>query len=275
MPAFLIPAIAFAIGAGSAYLKQRAANKSAEEQANLYNEWLANRQNGVNDIIEKLTAGGFDPFGAQTTTSTGSESSTSSTTQRQSSRPTITPEYAALESTFRNILQNRLSNPSSLPAGYAENAVRAIQASAAPGRQAIQNLAAQRGLNANTLAIGSPVERQAAGQIADIQTQIPLLNRSLQNEDLGMASGAISNFGRGTDSFGRSVTNSSGARVGSMTSPPNIGTLANLLLPPSPTATAATGSTAGAVGGDLASALLALWTSGALDKTGYGRPTGA
>lgn len=275
---FLIPAIAMAVGAASNWLKNRAQGKAQEEQAQLYNEWLKNRESGVNDIIEKLTASGNDPFASQKSTQEGTQSSTTTTSQRTS--PFITPEYKKLEGQFRGILQNRLAGGSSLPAGYLGSAARGINDSFQGARVAAQNLAARRGLSGEqALSIAEPTEIARAGKIADVANQIPLLERQLQNEDINLASNLTGQFGRGQDMRGTSTTNS--AFSSTALTPPNITALANLLLPPSPNAGKETGiSQAGGVGGDIATSLLSLWNQGAFKPKPvgvtydiYGNPT--
>ncbi len=262
--AFLIPAIAMAVGAASNWLKNRAQGKAQAEQQTLYNEWLKNRETGVNDLIDKVTAAGYDPFGAQRTTSEG----TSTTTTSQRTSPFITKQYKDLEGLFRGILTGRLRGGSALPEGYVGAAARGTNEAYQGARVAAQNLAARRGLSGEqALSIGEPIEIARAGKIADVANQIPLLERQLQTEDINLAANLASQFGKGTSMTG--TTTGTESRV--MTAPPNLGMLAQLLLPPSPQAGKETGiSQAGGVGGDLSSALLSLWGAGAFGKDGGG-----
>jgi len=268
LPPLVIPAIAMAVGAASSYLKNKAAGKSAKEQQALYNEWLKNRETGVNEIIEKATAQGFNPFGPQVTTQAGT--STSSTSQYTA--PKITPQYKELEGLFRNLVTQSLKGGSALPEGYLGSATRGINQAFQGGQVAAQNLAARRGLSGEqALSIGEPFEAARAGKIADVANQIPLLERQLRNEDIARAAGLTEQFGKGTSTTGTTT----GATSGTFTAPPNLGLLAQLLLPPSPTAGKETGiSTAGGVGGDLASMLMSLWASKGTGSAGGGSTGG-
>lgn len=276
MPAFLIPAIIGAVGAGASFLRQRAANKSVEEQQRLYNQWLKERQKGAQDIVTRLQESGFDPFGAQTTRQAGtsfSATDTDSTTVSRE-RPQITPEYQAMESLWRGILQERLARPSSLPIGTIERAVSGINLAAAPGIQRSRNLAASRGVPVDTLLLGSPVESARIGKIQDLIANIPLKERELQNEDVSLASRLAQVFGLGREGTsttrGRSTTR--GTTSGTVSSPPNITALANLLLPPGPQQGGGSGQSAGAgLLGDAASLAASLYSMG-LFGGGRSRP---
>ncbi len=266
--AFLIPAIAMAVGAASNWLKNRAQGRAQEEQQQLYDKWLKDRETGVNDIIEKVTAAGYDPFGAQKTTSEGTSTSTTTTAQKTS--PFITKQYKELEGLFRGILTGRLRGGSALPEGYVGAAARGTNEAYQGARVAAQNLAARRGLSGEqAVSVAEPIEIARAGKIADVANQIPLLERELQTGDINLAASLANQFGKGTSMTGTSTTLGADSRT--MTAPPNLGMLAQLLLPPSPQAGKETGiSQAGGVGGDLSSALLSLWGAGAFGKGGGG-----
>jgi hypothetical protein len=284
---FLIPAIIGAVGLGADVLKSRAANKSVSEQQALYNAWLKERSAGVNSLVSNLAANGTNIYGPQTATQTGTTASagSSNTTQNQTqsqtsssaTAPTISPEFTGLVGSARQLLEGRLAAPTSLPAGYVERAAAGIQAAAEPARQTMRNIAARRGVSADVLSLGSPVERQVAGQLADLTAATPLKARELRNEDLNMAANLASTFGKGSattgsatgTTTGSSATRSSseGTTASSAMTPPNLSELAALLLPPGPQAGTQTGiSTAGAGLAGLGSALTALLGMGAFGK---------
>lgn len=231
-----------AIGAGLGFLNPIAGNifgqtsqadaqaRAAQDRARLYNEYLSKRDTASGDIIGQLTAGGYSPYGPQTTTNTSSGYSSST------SDPHITAEYQPLESSLRGIVQGRLNSPSSLPAGYAENAVRSINDSYAGANQAAINAAGRKGLSGQqTYALASPTQTARAGQIADLRGNIPLLERQMQNQDLSLAQALTQAFGRGE------TTNTRYGQTGSTTAPPNIQNLMALLLGPGPNASMQTG----------------------------------
>lgn len=271
---FLIPLILAAVGAGSSYLKNRAAGKAAEEQQMLYNQWLQNRQNGVNDLIEQLSGNGFNPFGAQTTTSSGTSLSNSvqNLLSQTSTKPVVTPEYKELEGKFKGVVDSRLNRPTALPPGYIERQVAGINQAFAGTDAAVRNAAARKGLSgAQTFGIAQPGQTARAGKIADFLSTVPLTERDLQNQDVAMAEDLTRTFGLGSESTTKSTgkTTTAGTTNNTLTAPPNLGALASLVLPPGPFAGNQTGvSTIGQTGTDLAGLLALLWSNGA-----FGGPT--
>jgi hypothetical protein len=278
MPAFLIPLIIAAVGAGAAYLKQRAANKSVEEQHALYNQWLIDRQKGTSALIDKLTGAGFDPFGAQISTNTGKSLSNSVTNMLTQSKttPFVTPEYKQLEGQAKGILESRLARPDALPPGYIERSVAGINQAHAGADAAARNMAARKGLSGEqALALSMPANSSRAGHIGDFLATVPLKERELQDRDVAMAADLTRVFGLGSDSVSKTTGNTStvGSSSNTLSTPPNLGALANLLLPPGPNAGQQTGmSTVGQVGGDLASIMAWLWSTGAFNKGGGRAP---
>lgn len=276
--AFLIPLIIAAVGAGASYLKSRAAGKSVQEQNQLYNDWLRNRANGVNDLIEKITQGGSSPFGPQTSTSnTRSLSSTIQNMLTQSSqKPVVTPQYQGLEASLRNIAEGRLRAPTALPPGYTSSQIRNINQTFQGATQAAKNAAARSGGLSGDAALGlaMPIESARAGKIADFLSTVPLTERDLRTQDINQAAELARTFGLGTEGTSRTsgTSSTSGSSSTSMTTPPNIGALANLILPQAPFAPTSTGmSPTGQVGGDLATILAWLWQQGAFGQ----RPPGS
>ena len=270
MPVWLIPAIISAVGIGADILKQKAAGKPQEDQARLYNEWLASRQTGVDDILKKLGENGYNPFGPQTTTSnsSGRSSSTSvtnsSSSTKSSQKPVVTAEYKKLEGMFRGLLEGRLARPSALPSGYAERGVRTVNDTYRGSTAAARNMAARRGLSGEaTFGLAMPSETARAGKIADFLVDVPLKERALQTEDIQLAAQLAQIFGLGSEMMsnttGTSTTKSSGtsSMSGSNTSPPNLGALANFLLPPGPQQSGQSGQSALGTGAAGISQLLA------------------
>lgn len=276
-----------AVGGGViSWLKGKKQNDAEKAARQMYNQWLQDRSQSAQQIVDNLAANGIDVFGPQTTTSQGSTSGTSaqqfqSTSQtQQSTRPTITPEYAAIEQALRGILQQRLEQPTSLPQGYETGGIRRINDAFEAQLQQERNRLASRNIPAGSV-LGSPVERSRASQVADFRINLPLLERQLRNEDINMAGNATAQFGRGQFTEGR--TNTRGSQTGQTTSntfgtvtqPPNLSALANLLLPPAPNASMNTGfSPTLNAGGDLLSALAMLYggrqgTPGVASGDGY------
>ena len=242
---FLLPAIGLAAGAYGAYKQSKAQSDQAKAQADLYNSWLRNYQNTGRGLFDQAQQAGWNPFGPQVSTSQNQGTTSMSGWTSFSNRPVITGEYAPLDQLMRSIMTGRLAGGSSLPAGYAENAIRGINESFEGTDQAARNLAARRGLSGEqTYAIASPNQRARAGAIANLRGSLPLLERELQNQDIGITSGLQSAFGTGQQ--GRSQTSQMGTstNMGQATSPFTAGDLSaimNVLMPPGPQQTPQTG----------------------------------
>lgn len=229
----------------------KSANDAAAANAKAYNDWLGGRAGNVNDIISKLKANGIDIFGPQTTTqqgtSAGTQNSSTAYNQNSSSRPVITSEYQPLEGDYRNILQQRLENPTAVGLPEQLNAAMAINRGSAGAAQAVKNAAARYGKSAAQVGAGlTPIEVARNQQISQyLGTTVPELNRSRQNEDLSMAQGAINAFGKGEDTSTSGVSRTSGTTtntsMGSTTGAPDYNSLLNFLTAPGPQATGKTG----------------------------------
>lgn len=283
MPAWLIPAIISAVGIGADLLRSRAQGQSAQEQQRLYNQWLAQRSAGVQDILAQVTAGGNNPFGSQVTnqssSSTSRTNSATNSTTRQSTRPVVTDEYAKMEGMFRGLLEGRLAKPSTLPAGYAERGVKDINATYAGTAQAARNVAARKGLSAEaTFGLATPGESSRADKVSDFLVSVPERERALQTQDIELASRIAQVFGLGQDSISNTqstgTSSTAGTSAGMMSAPPNLGALAGLLLPPSPysgptTAGRGTDAAGGAMGG-ISQLLAWLYNQGMLGNGGGG-----
>jgi hypothetical protein len=274
---FIIPAIAVLVGAGSSYLKSKAAGKSVEEQNALYNQWLLDRQKGVTGLIDKLSGAGFNPFGPQVSTSSGKSLSTSvqNLLTQSSTKPVITPDYKKLEGQTKGVLESRLARPDALPPGYIERSVADINKAHAGGAAAARNAAARKGLSGEqAFALAAPMESARAGNIGDFLATVPLKERELQNQDVELAADLTRSFGLGSESTSRTsgTTTTAGSNSSTLTSPPNIGALAGLLLPPPPGPGSQTGmSNVGEGGGEFAKFLAWLYMQGAF---GGNKPQG-
>lgn len=242
---FLLPAIGLGLGAYGAYKQSKAQSDATKAQADLYNNWLRQYQNTGRDLYGQAQAAGWNPFGPQvsTTQSTGTSSTSGGGSFRNA--PFITQQYAPLDQLMRGIMTNRLSSGSSLPQGYAENAIRSINESYEGADQAARNLAARRGLSGEqTYAVASPANRARAGAIADLRGSLPLLARELQNQDIGITQGLQSAFGtgqQGTSSQYQSGTTSNMGQASSPFSAGDLSALMSVLMPPGPQQTTQTG----------------------------------
>jgi hypothetical protein len=270
MGAFLLPAIAGGASLLSGLFGNKAKNDQAKEQADLYNNWLKNYQGTAQGLMGNATAQGWNPYGPQTSTSQSTSSSTGGGSFNN--RPVITGQYQPLDELMRGIMTGRLSGGSSLPAGYASTAARGINESFEGADAAARNLAARRGLSGEqTYAVASPANRARAGALADMRASLPLLERQMQNEDIGITQGLQSAFGTGQ--AGTSSQFSSGSQSGSQTNPfsaSDLSALMSVLAPPSPQQGSKTGTSGVATGMDSIGALLGFLSS----QQGQGRTPG-
>lgn len=283
MPAWLLPAIAGAASLGSSLLGSNAEKEQAKINAKLYNDWLKQYTQTGQGLYQQAQGAGWNPFGPKVSTTSGNQygttSSRSGSNTQYSNRPEITAEYQPLDELMRGIMTGRLSGGSSLPAGYASNAARAINESYEGADQSARNLAARRGLSGEqSYAVASPVSRARAGALADMRGNLPLLERQMQNEDIGITQGLQSAFGRGesgkSQTQGWQTGESSSMSSGQSTMPfsaSDLQALMGVLMPPGPQQSGHTGTSTAAAGMDSLGALLGFLASqqgGGM--TGYG-----
>ena len=125
-----IPAAAGMVGG---LLQQRAQNKQKKEEAALWNQYLQKYGQAQQQALGGLAAQGYNPFGPQTTTSTGTSTGTTFGESLSDIAPYITPEFAPLVGQVRGTLERRTAGPgATLPAGYVETGIRGINESYAP-----------------------------------------------------------------------------------------------------------------------------------------------
>lgn len=254
---FLIPAIAGVGSLVSGLFGQHAKQNQANEQAKLYNDWLNQYMQAGQGLYGQAQASGWNPFGPKVSTSQG----TSSTQGGFNNQPVITKQYAPLDELMRGIMTGRLQQGGSLPEGYASTAAQAINQSYEGADQAARNLAASRGLSGEqTYAIASPAARARAGALAQMRSNLPLLERQMQNEDIGITQGLQSAFGRGE----KGTSWQTGQTTGQQSMPFTAGdlnALMGVLAPPSPYKGTETGTSGVATGIDSLAAMLGFLAS--------------
>jgi len=273
MGAFLLPAIAGGASLLSGLFGNKAKNDQAKEQANLYNNWLKNYQGTAQGLYGQAQQAGWNPFGPQVSTSSSTGSTTGSTSSRGggtfSNRPDITAEYQPLDELMRGIMTGRLAGGSSLPAGYASSAARGINESYEGADAAARNLAARRGLSGEqSYAVASPANRARAGALADMRANLPLLERQMQNEDIGITQGLQSAFGKGesgqSTNWQTGTSQSQSQNQGTSSNPfgaSDLSALMSVLAPPSPMQGSKTGTSGIATGMDSLAGLLGFLSS--------------
>jgi hypothetical protein len=274
MASFLLPAIAGGASLVSGLFGNKAKNDQAKEQADLYNNWLRQYQQTGQNLMGGAMGAGWNPYGPKVSTSNSTTSSSGGGSF--SNRPVITGQYQPLDELMRGIMTGRLSGGSSLPAGYASTAARGINESFEGADQAARNMAARRGLSGEqSYAVASPANRARAGALADMRSNLPLLERQMQNEDIGITQGLQSAFGTGQ--AGTSSQFSSGSSQGTSTTPfsaSDLSALMGILAPPSPQQGSKTGTSGIATGMDSLGALLGFLASQQRPGQSVGMPTG-
>jgi hypothetical protein len=137
----------------------------------------------------------------------------------QAAAPTFDPASAGLRGQVANIIAGRL-NDNSLPAGYETGGIQNINKSYDAVNAKIASDLTARGLNSSPVAgtVTARSDLARAGDIGGFRTQLPLMARQLQNQDIGLAD-QFANLGRGTTSTGSSTgeTATGGGAAGAFT----------------------------------------------------------
>jgi len=272
---WILPAIAGGASLFSNIFGNKAKQNQSNESAKLYNDWLKQYMGTGQNLMQGAMGQGWNPFGPQTSTSSGTSSSTGGGSQSYSNMPVITGQYQGIDELMRGIMTGRLQNPSSLPAGYASTAARGINESYAGADAAARNMAARRGLSPEqSYAVATPANSARAGALADMRAQLPLLERQMQNEDIGIAQGLQSAFGRGEKGQSQSSTWNQGQTSGSQTNPfsaSDLSALMKIMVPPSPQQGTQTGTSGVATGLDSLGALFGFLASQQKQGVGGGQ----
>jgi hypothetical protein len=123
--------------------------------------------------------------------------------QTSTTTPTTAPAYQGLEGLILKSIQQRLASPTGLPAGYEAGGIKNINNTYDLINQARENNLTARGLAGSPVAAAGDTRASTAraGDIVNFQSTLPLVQRQLQNEDLGLAGNVLS-LGRGTTSTG-------------------------------------------------------------------------
>lgn len=191
------------------------------------------------DMLKQFM-GGYNFFAPQTTT----QQSTTHTDQRVT--PETTKEYMNLDRLSRGILERRLGPGGSLPPRYATQGADEIARSYRGAQTQAANLAASRGLSAQQEVAGiTPIATAQAADTNKFLTNLPLLERQMRNEDLGLEAQRQAQFGTGQHTVGTT------SMLGSTTSPADIAALLQYLgmLAPYQAPIVQPGSRPGALGG--------------------------
>lgn len=150
-----------------------------------------------------------------------------SSTQTSSTMPQVDPVYGGLRDILLKNATSRLTS-GGLPEGYETGGVRNINHTYDLIGQNQQNSLTARGLGTSPIAGAVDASRNLgrAGQIADFQTNLPLVQRQLQNEDFGMANNLLSH-GYGSTSTGTQNYSQGGGASGAFS---DVGSMLGFLM---------------------------------------------
>jgi hypothetical protein len=141
----------------------------------------------------------------------GDNSSASGTSNSTSTtKPTYSGAAGGLNDLVLRLMMTRLSNPTSLT-GYEGTGVSRINRSYELARQGQQNALVARGLGTSPIAgnVDATRENARAGDVATFRNSIPLTERALENENLGLAGSALA-ANRAFSTTGTNTSDSSG-----------------------------------------------------------------
>jgi hypothetical protein len=117
--------------------------------------------------------------------------------QSQTSMPMLDPAYQGLQDTIIPMILSRLQQ-NGLPAGYENRGIRDINRTFDLAGQSLGNNLSARGLSRSPIAgkAESSLNNKRAGEIAQFQETLPILQRQMQMEDFANALQVL-NLGRG------------------------------------------------------------------------------
>jgi hypothetical protein len=115
----------------------------------------------------------------------------------QTTAPTLDPAYGPLQQRVLQLAQQRLAG-SSLPAGYETGGIKSINSAYDLVHQNLANSLTGRGLATSPVAGAAETAFSGAraGDVGTFRANLPLVERQLQTEDLGLATNLLGQ-GRG------------------------------------------------------------------------------
>jgi hypothetical protein len=157
-------------------------------------------------------------IGAGASVAGGALANKSSSDSKSTTTPTLDPAYGPLQTQVLSMIGKRLNSSNDL-SGYQASGMSRINRTFDTLKQSQDNNLAARGLSASPVAGNVDAVRTAArgANLADFGNSIPLLQRDLQTQDLGLA-GNVLGLGRGTTTTGTSSGQSGGGAGGAATS---------------------------------------------------------
>ena len=272
MPLPLVPLAGAAIGGLLSFFQNKGKQDAEKEARKLYNDYLQGHTEAFNKLVSLAESHGYDMFGPQVTTTSGTSSGTTSsrstTKSDQRAGKDIAAEYGPMEAQFRRLIEGRLGAATTVSEGEKARYLAGLNKTTRGATQSVANKAARYGMSGAQVAGGmTPIEIARSGQAADyLGAQVPAEERRRRNEDLALAQGAIGAFGVEDWNKGTSTTTGSsssmGTTAGTTTAPPDFTSLFSMMKPVAPQAGSQTGYSPGLTAGqDLLSSLMALYAN--------------
>ena len=145
------------------------------------------------------------------------QSGSQSGSMNQTTMPVLPAQYQPLQDQIKNLIMQRLSQGTDL-GGYTSGGLSQINRNAALAKTAANNDLVSRGLATSPVAgvVNSNLDLGRVGAATQFENSIPLLQRQLQGQDVGMA-GDFLNSVTGRNTTGTSTgtyTGSSGGGLG-------------------------------------------------------------
>jgi len=163
---------------------------------------------GTGLLLSSIIGGGSSIVGGALANK-AKQGSTSTTT------PTYDPQSQALRDLVYKQISDRLTGPGADLSGYTTSGLQDINKAYDASATATNNNLAARGLSRSPVAAAVDANRNLAraADIGRFTSSIPLLQRQLQTEDLGLAQNVF-NSGRGSTGTGAATTTEGGGAGG-------------------------------------------------------------
>jgi hypothetical protein len=126
----------------------------------------------------------------------------------------MAPEYGPLQQLMIQRATDKLRNPTGLPAGYETGGINAINDTFDTGQQTLENTLSARGLSRSPIG-GTPLARMQGNRLSSIsnfRTNLPLVQRQLQQEDQASAFDLL-RLGNGSTSTFNTSGNAAGGTM--------------------------------------------------------------
>ncbi len=166
--------------------------------------------NPSQDFLKYLQTGMIPPStstSGSSTSSTGYSNTRGTSTNQYINQPFITQDYAPLATLQRDTIYNRLQQ-GGLPEGYQNEGLRNIGQAGSIAAKSLEEALTSRGLGRATAAGQDQLAGNLAGAQSSFLNSLPMLARDNQTQDLGLAQGAIGQFGTGQTGRSLSTNNS-------------------------------------------------------------------